>query len=92
MSAERHLPLSMITLVFGVLSILLAFAVHLVSLATVLALLAVTFGAWGRTRAKGRSYSQMSLVRSRWGLRAGLIGLACSVAMWCLWAGNILLD
>ncbi|QQR86472.1 MAG: hypothetical protein IPJ76_18105 [Flavobacteriales bacterium] len=91
MNAEKHLPLSMVTLIFGVLSVLLAFAVHLVSLAVVLALMAVAFGFWGRFRAKGRSYSQMSLKRSRWGLRAGLVGLACSAVMWWLWASNILL-
>lgn len=91
MNAEKHLPLSMVTLIFGVLSVLLAFAVHLVSLAVVLAVLSVASGSWGRYRAKGRDYSEASLKRSRWGLRSGLVGLACSVVMWWLWASNILL-
>lgn len=91
MSTEKHLPLSMVTLVFGVLSVLLAFVVHLVSLAVVLALLAIAFGTWGRFRAKARGYSAASVNRSRWGLMAGFAGLACSILMWWLWASNILL-
>lgn len=91
MSPGKHLPLSMITLVFGVLSVLLAFAVHLLSLAVVLAVLSIAFGSWGRSRAKAHSYSEASVKRSRWGLMAGLAGLACSLLMWWLWASNILL-
>ena len=91
MSAGKPLPMSMVTLIFGVLSVPLAFAVHLVSVAAVLASLAVAFGCWGRFWAKGRDYSDASLKRSRWGLRAGLIGLFCAVVMWWLWASNILL-
>lgn len=91
MTEERHLPLSMVTLVFGVLSVLLAFVVHLVSLALVLAVLSIAFGTWGRFRAQGRSYSKLSLKRSRWGLVAGLLGLLSAVVMWWLWASNLLL-
>lgn len=47
MSGQRDLPLSMVTLVFGVLSIPLAFARHLCVPATIMGLLAIGFHLWG---------------------------------------------
>lgn len=89
MSGQRDLPLSMVTLVFGVLSIPLAFARHLCVPATIMGLLAIGFHLWGRTRGSG--YAQASLRRSLWGFRLALAGTACAVAMWVLWWTNVLL-
>ena len=92
MSAARNLPLSMVTLVFGAGSLLLAFARHLVSLAVVLAVLAILFHLWGRWKAKKNSYSVASLKRSRLGFLIGIGGMICAVTMWVLWATNVLLE
>ena len=91
MTQERNLPLSMVTLIFGTLSVPLAFARHLVSLALVLAVLAIVFALFGRWRARKHSYAAGSLKRSRIGFLSGIIGAACSLVMWWLWASNILL-
>lgn len=90
----RPLPLSMVTLIFGALSVPLAFTRHLVSLALVLAVLAIAFGWWGRHRTKGLGlqFTANSVRRSSWGFRAGLIGLSASVVMWTLWRTNMLLN
>jgi hypothetical protein len=92
-SKARNLPLSMVTFVFGVLSIPMAFARHLVSLALVLAVLAVVMGWWGRRRmiGLGLQFTAQSMQRSAWGFKAGLVGLAASVVMWALWRSNVLL-
>lgn len=90
---EKDLPLSMVTLLFGSLSVPLAFARHLVSLALVLGLLALVFGAWG-DRKQARHllrYSARSVRRARIGLNLAMAGTFCSVVMWILWATNILL-
>jgi lysylphosphatidylglycerol synthetase-like protein (DUF2156 family) len=92
MNKERNLPLSLVTMIFGILSIPLAFARHLVSLALVLALLSIAFGLFSRLRARKRSYATSSLNRSRIGFLFGVIGAACSLVMWWLWASNILLE
>ncbi|HRD52594.1 MAG TPA: hypothetical protein PKY96_08100 [Flavobacteriales bacterium] len=93
MPAERPLPLSMVTLVFGALSIPLAFAGHLCSLALVLGVYALAFGWWGQRRAAKHvlRYTPTSVKRSRQGLRLGIIGTACALVMWALWASNVLL-
>ncbi|MCC6541958.1 MAG: hypothetical protein IT225_07030 [Flavobacteriales bacterium] len=89
----RDLPFSMATLVFGAASIPLSFAVHLVSLAFVIAVLALALGLWGRRKGERRPtlYSLSSMKRSQLGLRMGAIGLLCAVVMWVLWATNVLL-
>ena len=92
MNPERNLPLSMVTLVFGVGSLFLAFARHLVSLAVVLSVLAIIFHLWGRKRTKKGSYSAASRKRSRIGFLAGVSGLVCAITMWVLWATNVLLE
>lgn len=93
MQQQRNLPFALVTLIFGVLSVPLAFAVHLVSLAVVLAVLALALGGWGRWRLSldPQGYTSSSLRRSRLGFRLGAVGLLCSVAMWILWATNVLL-
>ena len=48
---ERNLPLSTIALLFGGLSIPLAFTRHLCSFAVVLGVYAMLFGFWGQRRA-----------------------------------------
>jgi hypothetical protein len=91
---ERNLPLSLVCLIFGALSIPLAFARHLVSLALVLGILAIAFGLWGQ-RKNARQllrYTATSAKRARRGLRLGLIGTACALVMWVLWASNFLLS
>lgn len=87
------LPLCKVTLIFGLLSVPLAFLRHLVSLAVVLSVLAIAFalvGRWFQRMHPGR-YSQLSLGHSRLGLRAGLVGLTCAIVMWWSWATNLLL-
>lgn len=91
---ERNLPLSMVAMIFGGLSIPLAFARHLVSLAVVLGVLAIAFGLWGE-RKNARHllrYTKASAKRASRGLRLGLIGTACALVMWVLWASNVLLN
>lgn len=90
---ELNLPLSLVSLVFGGLSIPLAFARHLVSLALILGVLALVFGYWGRRR-NGRhvlKYTAKSVKRAQLGFKIGLVGTICSVIMWVLWASNVLL-
>ncbi len=90
---ERNLPLSTVALVFGALSIPLAFVVHLVSLSLVLGVLALCFGLWG-DHAQSKHllrYTPASIGRARKGWRMGAIGTGCSLLMWILWASNALL-
>ena len=93
-SEAKQLPLSTVTFVFGTLSVPLAFARHLVSLALVLAVLAVVMGWWGRRRmiGLGLQFTASSMKRSSWGFKAGLVGLGASVLMWALWRSNVLLN
>lgn len=90
---EIDLPLSMVALIFGGLSIPLAFARHLVSLALVLGLLALVFGAWGERKASRHllRYTANSARRARYGTRLAAVGTLCSIVMWLLWATNTLL-
>lgn len=92
MRARRDLPLSMVTLVFGVLSIPLAFLRHLCVPALIMGVLAMAFHGWGRWRAvRGGAYTPKSLVRSRWGLRLAALGTVCALVMWVLWWTGVLL-
>ena len=92
MITERHLPFSTVTLIFGILSVPLAFARHLVSLALVLAVLSIALALVGRWLARKHTYAPSSLKRSRIGFLSGIIGAVCSMALWWLWASNILLE
>jgi hypothetical protein len=89
----KRLPLSTVTLVFGMLSVPLAFARHLCSLAVVLGLLALAFAVWGRTRQGHpmRRFTERSTKRSELGFRAGLVGTLCGLVMWVLYATNAIL-
>jgi hypothetical protein len=89
---ERNLPLSTVTLIFGALSIPLAFARHLVSLALVLAILALVFGFWGGRKSKHQQghYGAASVTRMKLGFRMAIAGAFCSLVMWFLWASNML--
>jgi uncharacterized membrane protein YccF (DUF307 family) len=89
---EKNLPLSMVALVFGGSSIPLAFARHLVSLAFVLGILALAFGLWGdRQQAKHLlRYTAASIRRAKLGVKLAIVGTACSLVMWVLWASNVL--
>ncbi len=89
---EKNLPLSTVALIFGGLSIPLAFARHLVSLALVLGVLAIAFGYWGSGRSARHllRYTASSSSRAKWGFKLGLIGTACALVIWVLWATNSL--
>lgn len=90
--AERNLPFSMVALLFGALSIPLAFARHLVSLAVVLGVLAIVLSTWGK-RMNARHllrYTAVSAKRAVWGFRLGVVGTLCALVMWALWASNTL--
>ncbi len=89
---KRNLPLSLVTLVFGVLSVPLSFARHLVSLALVLAVLAILFGVLGRMLVHRRPgiYTSSSIQHSRWGTWLAVLGLALSIVLWILWARDVL--
>ncbi len=91
---EVHLPFSTVVLVFGAMSIPLAFAAHLCSLAVVLSVYAIGFGLWCQRRARRHllRYTAKSTSRARLGMRLGMIGGACGTLMWVLWASNVLLD
>ena len=90
---ERNLPLSTVAMIFGGLSIPLAFTRHLCSLALVLAVYAVVFGLWGQRRSAKHllRYTAKSIGRAKLGLRLGLVGGLSALVMWVLWATNWLL-
>jgi hypothetical protein len=91
---ERSLPLSTVALVFGALSLPLAFARHLCSLAVVLAFYGLVFGLWGQRRAARHllRYTAKSVRRAQWGLRLSAVGLLAALLMWALWASGALLS
>ena len=88
----KDLPLNLVTLVFGCLSIPLAFARHLVSLAFVVGVLAILFALWGKQMHARHflRYTPASLRRSRLGYKLAVAGTLCAVIMWVLWAKNLL--
>ncbi|MBP8823605.1 MAG: hypothetical protein KBH07_08180 [Flavobacteriales bacterium] len=88
---ERKLPLSMVTLVFGVLSVPLAFARQLCVPALVMALLAIAFFLAGRRLQRSASFTAASRRHSLLGFRLALAGSGCALLMWVLWATNVLL-
>ena len=89
---EKNLPLSWVALLFGGLSIPLAFARHLVSLAVVLGILALLFGLWGRQKNARHllRYTADSAKRGNLGFKLASVGTACALVMWVLWATNTL--
>lgn len=87
----KHLPLSMVTLVFGALSIPLAFARQLVVPATIMAVLAIAFHHWGRFRGRKNTYDPASTERSRMGYLLALVGALAGMVLWVLRANNLFL-
>lgn len=90
---EQPLPMSTVALVLGALSIPLAFAGHLCSLALVMGLYGLGLGAWGQRQARRHvlRYTPRSVRRGRLGLRLAAAGTLCAAAMWALWASDALL-
>jgi hypothetical protein len=88
---ERRLPLSQVTLVFGVLSIVFAFARHLCVPGVIMGALAIAFHFWGRKKQRAGTYSAQSVKHSLLGFRLALAGTAAGVVMWVLWGTNVLL-
>jgi len=84
----RPVPGSTPALIFALLGVPLAFMGHLVTLATVLATLAIVlsmFGRWMNARRPG-TYSSSSGARLAWALWVGVLGLLLSLGVWILWA------
>jgi hypothetical protein len=89
---QRAAPGSATSLVFAIAACPLAFMGHLVSLAVVLATLAILLAAWARWKS-GRAkhlYSALSIRRATWGFRIGVFSLALSIGIWALWANGVL--
>jgi hypothetical protein len=85
--------LVIVTLLFGILSIPLAFLRHLCTLSVILGTLALLFaihGQWQcrRTPARCGRWHQQAF---RWGGIAAAVGTTSAIVMWMLWAGNSLL-
>lgn len=91
MNKARNLPLSMVTLVFGVLSIPLAFARQLCVPALIMGVLAIAFHLVGRNRQRSGAFTGASVKRSLLGFRLALAGSGCALLMWVLWATGVLL-
>lgn len=90
-TAERAVPFSWECLIFGVLSIPLAFARHLVSLAVVLAFLGLVLGLYGRWRStRSGEWSQVSRRRVAYGIPLAGAGLLLGIVIWVLWSKGVL--
>ena len=82
----------MASLVLGLLSLPMAFLVHLVSLGVVIAFCAQATGLVGMAlprRDAGR-YTIASASRVKWGIRTGILGLALGGAVWYMWVAGVL--
>ena len=90
MSQDR-LPLSTVTLVFGALSIPLAFTRQLCVPALLMGLLAIGFHYLGKLKQRKSTYDPNSVKRSRLGFSLALAGTASALAMWALWGTGALL-
>ena len=91
-TAPRNIRFSLTALVMGGLSIPLAFARHLVSLALVLSVLSLVLwavGKWQVSRSDAPP-SESSVRRATIGSRLAAVGLLCSVVIWVLYANRIL--
>ncbi len=91
MSTMGKLPLGTVTLVFGSLSIPLAFARQLCAPALIMGLLAIAFHLWGRRLRAKHNYSPASIRRSAIGFKLAVAGSAAALAAWVLWATGVLL-
>lgn len=90
MADLRRLPLSTVTLVFGLLSIPLAFARQLCVPAFLMGVLAILFHVLGLALQKRNGYTTGSIKLSLWGMRLAVAGSACALAMYFLWLGGVL--
>ncbi len=90
MNKEKEQPLARVTLVFGALSIPLAFAWQLCVPAFIMGILAIGFHLWGR-RKQESNWSLASTGRSRLGFKLALVGSVCAGSFWALWATGVLL-
>ena len=91
MRTSDDLPLATVTLVFGILSLPLAFARQLCVPALIMGVLAIAFYVWGR-RLRGKSaYSLASIRRSMAGFKLAVAGTASALTMWVLWATGVFL-
>ncbi|MGV9011518.1 MAG: hypothetical protein ACOH13_02890 [Flavobacteriales bacterium] len=88
---QGRLPLSTVTLVFGALSIPLAFARQLCVPALIMGVLAIGFHFYGRSKRRKTTYGPHSVKRSRLGFLMAVAGTICALAMWVLWATGALL-
>lgn len=88
---QRPLPLNIVTLVFGVLSIPLAFARQLCVPAVIMGVLAIAFHLVGRGMQRRKQYGPNSIKRSKLGFWLAMVGSGCALAMWVLWATGALL-
>ena len=88
---QGRLPLSTVTLVFGALSIPLAFARQLCVPALIMAMLAIGFHIYGRAKLRKSTYGPNSVKRSRVGYLLAVAGTICALAMWILWATGAIL-
>lgn len=84
------MPLSTVTLAFGVLSIPLAFMRQLCVPALIMGVLALLFHVLGRAWARHGNYFPASIRRSLIGARLALAGSIGALVMWVLWASSTL--
>lgn len=89
---HHHPPLSLVALIFAGLSVPLAFARHLVSLALVLAVLALICAGIGHflQRRRPDRYGNVRSQRLKWAIRLGGLGSTCAVLIWILWRKGVL--
>lgn len=88
---QVRLPFSTVTLVFGALSIPLAFARQLCVPALIMGVLAIGFHFYGRSKLRKSTYGPNSMKRSKLGYLLAMAGSICALAMWVLWATGALL-
>lgn len=88
----QHPPLSLVALIFAGLSVPLAFARHLVSLALVLGILALICAGIGHLLQRRRPdrYGTVGSQRLKWAFRLGGLGSTCAVLIWILWRQGVL--
>lgn len=89
---KRAMPGATTALVFANMGIVASFMGHLVSMAVVLSALALLLVAFGRfmQQRSAVQYTEASLLRARWAIRLGIVGLVLGTAIWLLWRTGVL--
>lgn len=89
---QRAMPGATTALVFANMGIAASFMGHLVSMAVVLSGLALLLVAFGRFMQKRSTvqYTEASLLRARWAMRLGIVGLIIGTVIWLLWRTGVL--